>query len=98
MRRVDAAPAHQLSAPGYIRIFSVNKEIGIEKLILQRNIFDHTEPVQGRRGSGAENIFVMTIMPVVYFIAAAIEMAQHGSGINSRRIHQPTVPKVEGRQ
>src|SRR5690242_2817405 len=98
MRRVDAAPAHQLRAPGDIGIFAIDKKVRIEELFADGNVFDHLAAVQSGGGGCAENIFVLQIMPVVHFLAAAIQMPQHGGEVDSRRIDQRFFRQIEAGQ
>ena len=94
---VDALPAHQLRAPRDIRIFAVHEEIGIEELAIERDVVDHFAAVESGRGGGAEHKFVLQVMAVIHFLAAAVQMAQHGVEIDAGGIHHWPGRNVEAR-
>ena len=73
----------QLGAPRDIGIFSVDEEIGIEEFAVERDVFDHGAPVEGGGGGGSEDVFVLQVVAVVYFLAAAVEVAQHGVEVDA---------------
>ena len=96
--RVQAFPAHQLGPPGDIGILAVDKEIGIEEFAVEGNIVDHGPPVErGGRGS-AEDVLVLQVVPVVHFLAAAVEMAQHGVEVDTGGIHHGLFGNLEVRR
>ena len=95
-RRVDAAPAHQLRAPGDVGILAVDEEIGIEELAQDRNVFDHLAAVERRGGRSAEDVFEVQVVAVVHFLAAPVQVAQHRREVDSGRIDQRFFGKIEG--
>jgi len=49
-------------------------------------------------GGGAEDILVMQIVPVVHFLAAAVQMAQHGVEVDAGGIHHRLLGNLEVRR
>jgi hypothetical protein len=98
VRGVQAFPAHQLGAPGHIGIFAVDEEIGIEEFAVERNVFDHGAAVKRRGRGGAEHVLVLQVVAVVDFLAAAIQMAQHGVEVDAGGIHHGFFGDLEMRR
>ena len=94
-RRVNAAPAHQLSAPCDVGVLAVNKKIRIEELPENGDILDHLAAVQRRGGGGAEHVFEVEVVAVVHFLAAAVQVAQHRGEVDAGGIHQLLIGKIE---
>ena len=79
---VNAAPAHQLGSPGHVGVLAIDEEIGIEELAHDGDVFDHGAAIEGGGGGGSEDVFVGQVVAVIHFLAAAIQMTQHGVEID----------------
>ena len=94
---VYAAPAHQLRAPGHVRVLAVHKKVGVEKLAVERDILDHLTAIESRGRGGSEHKLVLQVMSVVDFLTAAVEVTQHRIEVNTGGVHQGPRGDVEGR-
>ena len=95
--RVDASPAQQLGPPGDIRIFAVEKEIGIEESSFDGDVADHAAAVQGGRAAGPEDVLRPVEAVAVGFVPAAVEMPHFGGDVQAGGIEDPPLERAETR-
>ena len=86
---IKTAPSEQLGSPGYIRVFTVDEEVGVEELVPYGNVGDHLAAVESGRGAGSEHVFHLAETAVVGLMPAAVEMTHGGREVDAGRIDQP---------
>ena len=87
--RVDAPPAEQLRAPGDVGILAVDEEIGVEELAVDAKCRRSSPAGTSAAAAVAPKTYsFVQVVSVVDFLAAAIEVPQHRSEVDSSRIDQ----------
>ena len=97
MRRIQASPAKQLRSPGDIGVLAIDEEIRIEELALNADVVDHLAAIERGGRRRAEHILVNPVMPVIDFLAAAVQVAHHRREVDSRGIDQRLLGQFHGR-
>src|SRR2546423_12014223 len=84
---VQAAPTHQLGAPGKVRVLAIGEELHVEELAIERNILHHLAAEQSSSSGRAEYVFDAIVLSAIFDLAAAIEMTQVAAEIHARGIN-----------
>ena len=84
---VQAAPTHQLCAPGKVRVLAIGEEFHVEKFAIERNILHHLAAEKGGSSGRAKYVFHSIVLSAIFDLAAAIEMTQVAAEIHARGIN-----------